>query len=467
MRLAATGLAGVAALALTALPAAQAAGAGSQVGLNVVLNTDITPAIVSELSGYGTVNEQYPEIDGLTMQVATSQISRISRLSYVEAANRDVAVIGKPVASSPFTDTVGGIATWNTDQADVYDVATGTREVTETGAGVYVAVLDTGLHSSWPFYFGEERIAEEYGVAIGGGGGEKGSISYQPNKWSADQNGHGTHVTSTVVGYNLRGTAVGGVAPEATVIPVKVLNQNGSGWSSVIAAGIDYVTDLKTSGALGDAEVVINMSLGGPDPDVLSTAAIDRAIEAGILVVAAAGNEGETGMGYPGALSQVISVAASGWTGEWKQTNPKPWWYGSDVADPTSAADAYITGFSSRELAGQDLDVAAPGSWVVGPYQLNAQPSYYFLGGTSMASPHVAGALALMVERNPDLTQADAEAVLEGTAVPLEAGSRQVVDPSTGGLRTVTWGSDATGAGLMDVPAALDAVSGKGQGRGR
>jgi subtilisin family serine protease len=461
MRLAATGLAGVAALALTALPVAQAAGAGSQVGLNVVLNTDITPAIVTELSGYGTINEQYPEIDGLTMRVVSSDVSRIGRLPFVASANKDVAVIGKPVASSPFADTLDGLATWNTDQVDVYDVADGEREVSQTGEGVYVAVLDTGLHSSWPYYFGEERIAEEYGVAIGGGGGEKGSISYQQNKWSVDQNGHGTHVTSTVIGYNLRGVPVAGVAPEATVIPVKVLNQNGSGWSSVVAAGIDYVTDLK-EGPLKDHPVVINMSLGGPDWDALSQAAIDRAIDNGVLIVAAAGNEGTAGMGYPGAMPEVISVAAAGWTGEWTSGT---WWNAKDVADPTSAEDAYITDFSSRQLTGQDLDVAAPGSWIVGPYQLNSQPSYYFLGGTSMASPHVAGAVALMAERNPALKQADAEAILESTAIPLPSGSRDIVDPNVGPT-TVTWGDDASGHGLMDVPAALDAAFATADGLG-
>ena len=109
-------------------------------------------------------------------------------------------------------------------------------------------------------------------------------------------------------------------------------------------------------------------------------------------------------------------------------------------------------------MAGQDLDVAAPGSWVVGPYQLQSgKPSYYFLGGTSMASPHVAGVVALMLEKNPNLTAAEAEEILETTAIPLGAGMRTIVGPS-GATEDVSWDTDATGAGLMDAAAALSAT---------
>lgn len=455
MRRALTGLVSVAALSVAAVPAAHAA--GPQIGVNVVLSTDLTPRIERELRAFGSINETYPEIDALTMRIAAADLAGLQALPYVDAANQDVQYVGKPVAPAPFTSTVDGIATWNTDQIDVYDQGEpDTREVQQTGEGVYVAVLDTGLHSSWPNYFGTEAVAADLGIAFGGGGGEKGSISTQPNKWSTDQNGHGTHVTSSILGYNIGGVPVAGVAPEATVIPVKVLNQNGSGWSSMVAAGIDYVTDLKVSGALGDSPVVINMSLGGPAPDALTQAAIERAVGSGVLVVASAGNEGKAGMGYPGAYPEVISVAASGWTGQWTS---RTWWNTGDVADPTSADDAYIAEFSSRALPGQDLDIAAPGSWVLGPYQTNSQLSHYYLSGTSMASPHVAGAVALMAEANPGLTQGQAEKALEATAVPLAAGSRQVLDP-TGATTTVTWGADATGAGLMNVPAAIAAVSG-------
>ncbi|MCU0522136.1 MAG: S8 family serine peptidase, partial [Anaerolineae bacterium] len=242
-----------------------------------------------------------------------------------------------------------------------------------------------------------------------------------------------------------------------TVIPVKVLNQNGSGWSSVVARGITYVADLK-AGPLADYPVVINMSLGGPVLDAMEKAAIDNAISKGVIIVASAGNEGTAGMGYPGAYEPVISVAASGYIGEWYPAAGGAWWYLMNVAEPTNPAQMYITDFSSRELPGQDLDVAAPGSWVVGPYQTNlGQLSYYFLGGTSMASPHVAGMVALMAQKHPALTAGDAETYLTGSAIPLPAGCRNVYQP-TGVTANICWDEYATGAGLATADAALAAT---------
>jgi len=158
-------------------------------------------------------------------------------------------------------------------------------------------------------------------------------------------------------------------------------------------------------------------------------------------------------MGYPGAYAPVISVAASGWIGEW--VGARTWWYSSDVPDPTDINNYYITDFSSRALPGQDLDVAAPGSWVVGPYQVNSgQLSYYFLGGTSMASPHVAGIVALMAEKAPNLTAPDAETILQTAALSLPAGCRTVTNPD-GTTTSMCWGADATGSGIITAEAAL------------
>jgi subtilisin family serine protease len=435
---------------------ASAASSNKTIGVNVLLNTDITDAILADLATHGKVRDVVYEIGAITLQVREGELAAIQALPYVAVANPDAERKGAPVDTVAVEDFMDGLSTWDLDAVNVTNIGFDNRQVAYDGAGVYVAVLDTGLLDSWRQYFPQERIAVDYAKAFGGGGGEQGNVSEPTNKWEHDQNSHGTHVTSTILGYDLRGTPVNGVAPLATVIPVKVLNQNGSGWSSVIARGIVYVADLK-AGPLAGSPVVINMSLGGSALDVMEKAAIDYAISQGVIIVASAGNEGTAGMGYPGAYEPVISVAASGWTGEWLNGNPY-WWYNRNVPDPTNPADFYITDFSSRAKTGQDLDVAAPGSWVVGPYQVNSgQLSYYFLGGTSMASPHVAGIVALMAQKDPALTASEAEAILEGSAITLPAGCRTVYG-SSGTAEEICWGTDATGAGLVTADAALAAI---------
>jgi subtilisin family serine protease len=441
----------VAVLLFSSVPAA-AAGNKQMIGVNVVLNTSITDAILADLGTHGKVRDVVYEIDAVTMQIRAGDLTAIQSLPYVAAANPDATRNGAPVDTVAASDFMDGRSTWDLDAINVTDFVVG-RTIEYDGTGVYVAVLDTGLLDSWRQYLPQERIAVEFAKSFSGGGGEVGNVSEQPNKWEHDQNSHGTHVTSTILGYNMRGIPVNGVAPLATVIPVKVLNQNGSGWSSAVARGIVYVADLK-AGPLADFPVVINMSLGGPSLDAMEQAAIDYAISEGVIIIASAGNAGSAGMGYPGAYPPVISVAASGWVGEWTASG----WWTSNVPDPTNPLDFYITDFSSRQLSGQDLDVAAPGSWVVGPYQLNSgQTSYYYLGGTSMASPHVAGIVALMVQKKPTLTASEAESILEGSAFPLAPGCRNVIDPNIGPTQ-FCWSADATGAGLADADAALTAT---------
>jgi subtilisin family serine protease len=429
----------------------------TMIGVNVLLNTDVSDAILADLGTHGKVRDVVTEIDAVTMQIHAGDLATIQQLPYVASANPDAERNGAPVDTVQATDFSAGLSTWDLDAINVTDSGWDNRQVEQDGSGVYIAVLDTGLLDSWRKYFPQERIAVEYAKAFGGGGGENGNVSEPTNKWEHDQNSHGTHVTSTILGYQFGVNEINGVAPMATIIPVKVLNQNGSGWSSVIARGIVYVTDLKVSGVLGSNPVVINMSLGGPSLDAMEKEAIDYAVANGVIIVASAGNSGTAGMGYPGAYAPVISVAASGWVGEWRPAGSRTWWY-ANVPDPTNVANYYITDFSSRAKAGQDLDVAAPGSWVLGAYQVNSgQLSYYFLGGTSMASPHVAGIVALMVQKDPSLTAADAEDILEGAAIPLPAGSRTIYGPS-GASEVVSWGDDATGSGLITADAALNAI---------
>lgn len=424
-----------------------------QIGVNVLLNTEVTDAILADLGGYGKINDVIYPIHAVTMKIRTSQLEIIRALPYVVYVSPDAERNAIPLNTTEAENYADGLSTWNLDAINVTDFGFNNRQVAYDGTGVFVAVLDTGLVKNWPAYFPAARIAQDYAISFGGGGGEQGTVSTQPNKWGQDTNSHGTHVTSTILGYSLGGTPINGVAPLATVIPVKVLNQNGSGWSSVVARGIAYVGELK-AGPLADYPVVINMSLGGPELEPVEQAAIDYAIAQGVIIVASAGNNGLAGMGYPGAYAPVISVAAAGWTGEWFS---QYWWYELDVADPSVPADFYITDFSSRELAGQQLDVAAPGSWVVGPYQLNmGQLSYYYLGGTSMASPHVAGIAALMLQKYDSLVQADVEAILKSNALALPPGCRDVFTPY--GPANFCWGADAAGAGLVLANLALSNV---------
>jgi subtilisin family serine protease len=331
---------------------------------------------------------------------------------------------------------------------------------------------------------------------------------------------HGTHVTSTILGYSYRSNfdatggfplppiMVRGIAPGVTVIPVRVLTDyrlpalpkcgDGIpaqtlvfGTSEMVAAGIDYVTDLAIAGY---RPMVINMSLGGGALEPVEQEALDRAIENGVIVVASAGNEGEAGMGYPGAYPPVISVGSVGWTGEWLYPGDGPryrmWWLqypdapmlpdSGDVADPTVVDDVYVSDFSSRELPGQELDVLAPGSWVRGPFPgdpgFNHLPwwskgiadllganggNFFYVGGTSMASPHVASVAALILEKSPSLTQAQVEQILKDTALEIpDIGSRNIWDNTA--AATITWDTDcdgtpcdAVGAGLVQADAAV------------
>ena len=434
---------------LLILPAAAFAG-----GINIILKVSPSQDILNDLSNYGKVRDVVYQINGVTMQARKSVIPTIAKLPYVQSVNADAVRNGSPIDTVSVSDFSVGLNTWDNDAINVTDFGTSARQVPYDGTGVYVAVLDTGLLDSWRQYFPQERIEEELAIAFGGGGGDNGTVSSQPNKWEHDQNSHGTHVTSTILGYSFFGTAIGGVAPKANVIPVKVLNQNGSGWSSVVARGIVYVGDLAADDLSG-SPVVINMSLGGTVLDDFEQAAIDYAIAQGVVIVASAGNRGTNGMGFPGAYAPVISSAATGWIGQW--TPNSTWWRTKDVPEG-DLTQFYIADFSSRELAGQDLDVSAPGYWTVGPYQLQSgQTSYFFLAGTSMASPHVAGVAALMLQKNPTLTAGQVEAIFESLpAIACPSSANNV--PVPGGTQNFSWNCDAVGEGNLDAVAALAAT---------
>jgi subtilisin family serine protease len=457
------------------------------------------------------------------------------KLSSAALAGVATFVAGSALAGNlfgSFGSTADGYYTWDSDVINIEDVS-------ETGAGVYVAVLDTGLVPHWRDYFPEARVATHLGTGffqpvsfkakkdVCGLGVTVGKL--QQSTWVGSRGStHGTHVASTILGYSYRSNSdaaggfplppimVRGIAPDVTIIPVRVLAdyqvpalpacdggipaQNAVfGTDEMIAAGINYVTDLAIAGY---RPMVINMSLGGSELDATEKAAIDRAVANGVIVVASAGNEGEEGMGYPGAYGPVISVGSIGWVREWltpdaPSTDPKyryrMWWLQypdapllpgtAEVPDPTSVDDLYVSDFSSRELPGQELDVLAPGSWVRGPFAgdpgfshlpwwskgigdlVGRNPgNFYYVGGTSMASPHVAGLAAMMLEKNPALMQSDVEKILKGTALPMpSSGSRDILDNTV--PATVTWDTqcgdvacDPVGSGVVLADEAIGAT---------
>jgi len=460
-------------LAHAAPPVADTSPAAQGIGVNVILSTEVTDAALAELGRHGVVLDVVPSIRGVTLRTASSELAEIAALPFVESAEPDVVRSGAPIDTIPVESFGDGLNLWNLDAMNVTDLGSGRQVPDYDGAGVYVAVLDSGLLDSWRQYFPDERIATQYAISFGGGGGEVGAVSAQPNKWQHDQLSHGTAVASAILGFRDQfGNSWNGVAPMATVIPVKVLNQNDRGWASVFARGVIYVAQLKKSGALGAAPVVINMSVGGGHHSSYERAAIQYAIKSGVVVVASAGNFGEQHvMTFPAAYPEVISVGASGWKGQWADPY---WWFEGDVPDPTDPADYFVAPFSGRPWPGsaQQLDVLAPGTWIVAPWQTNSgQLHVSYVDGTSFASPLVAGTVALMLQKNsnpsvdpgcaasPWPLQCNVESILTSSArmlPPAEAPDDCVTvrDPLKGELE-VCWSADAVGAGIVTADAAL------------
>ena len=274
-----------------------------------------------------------------------------------------------------------------------------------TGANVNVAVIDTGILASHP---------DLSGKIVGGKNCTRASGGY------TDQNGHGTHVAGTIAANN-NTQGVVGVAPGAKLWSVRVLDRNGNGtWSSVIC-GLDYVTSKAPS--KGGPIRVANLSLGGggfsdnncgnSNNDALHKA-ICRARDAGVTIVVAAGNSGvNAANAVPAAYDDaVITVSALA------DTDGKP---GGAGAATSYGADDTFASFSNW---GSAVDIGAPGVWIKSTWLKNG---YATISGTSMASPHVAGAAALYIFKNPAATWTTVRDALVANGEALGAGH---TDPS-------------------------------------
>ena len=447
---------------LLTLGAAGAQAQNQMIGINVLLNQPVTESILQDLGAHGQVLDVISQINAVTLRARSSELSTMQRLHYVAAANADT----EGYAASDFS---AGTNYWNLDAVNLTDFGTTPpRVVGYDGDGVYVGVIDTGLPFNWREYFPEERIAVEFARGFGGGGGERGTVSSQPVKWERDTLGHGIAVTSVILGfsYNLADPPLpatfNGVAPKATVIPVRVsAGEQGSYRYSVLTRAIVYLTDLKIDGYLGNSPLVINHSGGGPEDDVLVSAAIDYAIAHGVVVVMAAGNEADAGMRFPARYAPVISAGGTFFNGEFPPDDPTGIeWILNDVEEDASQQGAFP--FSAWELPGQDLDVLAPAAAVpvAGPLEGGGigLADYAFVNGTSLASPHVAGIAALMLQKNPGLTAGQIEEILENTAFPLPPDCKNVRIPVPGPGHWWSWRwVDFANVSFIDIVACWDA----------
>lgn len=449
----------------------------------VLLRTPVTAEILETLATYGRVHGWMDRLRIVAMTpTGPAARSALRGLPFVQLIEND--------AQRYLTD----VATWDRDMLDVADVeesgivgAPDPREVTETGAGVHVAVIDTGLIENWRDFLVDTRVDTSLARAVMGGGAaaedsvpaNEFHVSSPTNVWERDTNSHGTAVASHIIGFKIGAQVVDGTAPGVTLFPIKVFpNGEAFTWASRLIGAFDYVTALKQSGRIGPT--VISMSISGGSPTRLEELAIDRAIAAGIIVVTSAGNRGERGMGWPAAYSQVISVGAVGWTRQFQPGTPTTpnfafWWnrdlgFDPDPAGgPAEESEAFVAGFSSRAIPsrGQELDVLAPGQWTVAPGGHGPNAAYFFWSGTSFSTPLTAGVAGLLLERNPSLNQAQVQSILKSTARPMLAVDSRpdVLSGFDGMVGTVAWDNDClgvvcdpVGAGLVQADAALAAV---------
>ncbi|MEH1852817.1 MAG: S8 family peptidase [Nostoc sp.] len=295
------------------------------------------------------------------------------------------AAVAKAIGQNTFADVpdLGG-NNWGADLVKAPEVwAHG-----YTGKGVVVAVLDTGVdynhedlsNNIWT----NSKEIPGNGIDDDGNGYVDDSSGWNfsdNNNNTLDKNGHGTHVSGTIAGEN-NNYGVTGIAYDAKIMSVKVLNDSGSGSYSSIAKGIHYAVD--------NGANVINLSLGGGSSNSSLESAIDYASSKGVIVVMAAGNDGDSSPDYPASYASKSGIAVGA-----VDSNNK-------IAD-----------FSNRSGTNEISYVTAPGVKVYSSVPNNQYATY---SGTSMATPHVAGIVALMLSANPNLTDAQVRQIVTETA---------------------------------------------------
>ena len=284
--------------------------------------------------------------------------------------------------------------------------ATNAWEIGIDGTGINVSVLDTGIYAAHPDIAG--RIIKGYDFV-------------NNDNDPADDDGHGTHVAGTVGGNGAGGTTTG-VAPNVSLLIAKVCNSNGWCFNSDIVDAIQWSVE--------NGADIISMSLGDRSRSIPIGSAIDNAVSMGVVVIAAAGNDGLLGAGtinFPGGEKNVIAVGAVD---------------SSDVI-------AYFSSRGPITVDGEILtkpDVSAPGVNINSLSYTSSGYSGYTWSGTSMATPHVSGAAALLLQAarqlGTTLSPAQIKSILENTSV----------DKGLAGK------DNNYGAGRIDVFAAIESL---------
>ncbi|MBU5356457.1 S8 family peptidase [Paenibacillus barcinonensis] len=236
-----------------------------------------------------------------------------------------------------------------------------------TGHRIKIGVIDTGADYHHP----DLRYSLARGINLL-------NRSMLPH----DDNGHGTHIAGTIAAANSTAGMIG-VAPRSVIYPVKAFDHNGSAYVSDIVLGIDWCVRNKVD--------IINMSFGMKTRSKSLLDVVNRAYHAGIVIVASSGNDGKRrSIDYPARYPQTISVGATD-------------------------KNRRIASFSNR---GAYVDVYAPGDKIVSCW---VQGKHHEMSGTSMATSHVSGAIALLLAKHPGLSPAEIKALVKRATVPLRA----------------------------------------------
>ncbi|MFM8577893.1 MAG: S8 family peptidase, partial [Planctomycetaceae bacterium] len=314
------------------------------------------------------------------------------------------------------TGQSGGVVDADIDAPEAWDVTTGSRNVV-------VAVIDTGVDYSHP-----DRAAHVWTnpgeVAGDGNDNDRNGFVDDVRGWDfrnndsnpMDDQGHGTHVAGTIGAVGNNGTGVAGVAWQVSIMALKFLGADGSGSTSAAVAAVNYATRMKRD--FGVNIVATNNSWGGGGSSTSLRDAITAGGQAGILFIAAAGNESNNNDAAP-------SYPAS---------------YTSEAVISVAATDRSNRLASFSNYGATSVDLAAPGVSILSTTPNNTYASY---SGTSMATPHVTGAVALLAAANPPATSSQIRSAILSSSVPVAALAGKV---ATGGLLNVAGALAAIGA---------------------